>query len=659
MKYRIKLDLVELVSQTLTNGFYLFFNNISNLSNWYDEQETPDITNLEINVDSNATKRLYVFIDGGIQPDYDFQDGDIIDASLSQGVISFDCEIELNKMADLLTLISKGIVILDWDGYTSMVLYRQNSANNVVSKSLTLKAIIQGKFNIPIGLKNINLDLEGTLIDFDPFNYVYIPHFERYYYVNSVQLVTDKIVRYVLGEDVLMSWSTLIKVQSAFVTRQAGATNLDLVDNRYPLNDIYSEDNLVGFMTDTASNISKVNCVLNFSKDPTVIGNFVYLATTKEKHATAGTPVRNVYNSPSNNLPAPEMHVSAQTHYYFLDGNSVPKLLLACLGDNATASYLDGILWLPFDPEDTFNLLVEESDHTTKRDDFYIGEKVLKNDGTFVNYTTALTYNDRVDCSGQTKDNKKIMSAPYFVIKDFTINHINSDWRDYEPYTNYEIFIPFCQWVKVNSLDIFSDNANSDRLLIYYSMDMSTGQATAYLYNYTRGFVIWSGGCQLGVKLDITASNATENLKAKQSADLNMILGLISSAVSIGVGIVSENPIAIVGGVLSASNTIASNVNTNRMLINRASSSLGSNDGALYATDYVDCRITRYLSVLTSDEETIFYATNGKPYNKYTSLSSLSGYTEVGKIYFNPSNYAISQDEINEIVAILRDGVIL
>lgn len=646
---RVKLNLDRITTQSLQTTLYFGFTNIRNQENFSDSWQ--DVTLLSF------TRQYLSLTCGVIQNGITFtlNENTLLFLSATHDYVIFDCDLDTYAKNNIDKLLSLGYIELDIEGFTSIILYKQNSANNVVNKSLTLVDIIQGKFNIPIALKTFTLDLDGNYV----FNYIWIPLLNRYYYVNSIQKYTDTFTRYTFGEDVLMTWQTLIRNQNAFVTRQAGATNLDLVDNRYPLNDIYSEDNLVGFMEDTASAKSKVNCSLNFSIDPTLIGNFIYLATTKEKHGTPAVATRNVYNSPSSSLPAPEMHVSAQTHFYFLDGQSVAELLFACLGDSATASYLDGILWLPFDPEDTFNLLVRESNNTTKRDAFYIGAKVLKNDGTFVNYTSTLTYNDRVDCAGYTKDNKKIMSAPYFVIKDFTITHINSDWRDYEPYTNYEIFIPFCQWVKVNSLDIFSNNSSSDRLLIYYSMDMSTGQATAYLYNYTRGFIIWSGGCQLGIKLDITASNATENLKAKQSADLNMILGLVSSAVSIGIGVVSENPIAIVGGVLSASNTIASNVNTNRMLLNRASSSLGSNDGALYATDYVDCRITRYLPVLTSDEETIFYATNGKPYNKYTSLSSLSGYTEIGKIYFNPSNYAISQDEINEIVAILRDGVIL
>lgn len=646
---RVKLNLNNIVNNIPSSNLVFGFYTLTNQSNFSDSWQ--DVTQLTFT--RTTTSVSCGVIQNGVT--FTLNANTLHFLSATDDYVIFDCDLDTYAKNNINKLLSLGYIELDIEGFTSIILYKQNSANNVVNKSLTLVDIIQGKFNIPIALKTFTLDLDGNYV----FNYIWIPLLNRYYYVNSIQKYTDTFTRYTFNEDVLMTWQTLIRNQNAFVTRQAGATNLDLVDNRYPLTDIYSEDNLIGYMEDTASAKSKVNCSLNFSIDPTLIGNFIYLATTKEKHGTPAVATRNVYNSPSSSLPAPEMHVSAQTHFYFLDGQSVAELLFACLGDSATASYLDGILWLPFDPEDTFNLLVRESNNTTKRDAFYIGEKVLKNDGTFVNYTSTLTYNDRVDCAGYTKDNKKIMSAPYFVIKDFTITHINSDWRDYEPYTNYEIFIPFCQWVKVNSLDIFSNNSSSDRLLIYYSMDMSTGQATAYLYNYTRGFIIWSGGCQLGIKLDITASNATENLKAKQSADLNMILGLVSSAVSIGIGVVSENPIAIVGGVLSASNTIASNVNTNRMLLNRASSSLGSNDGALYATDYVDCRITRYLPVLTSDEETIFYATNGKPYNKYTSLSSLSGYTEIGKIYFNPSNYAISQDEINEIVAILRDGVIL
>ena len=49
----------------------------------------------------------------------------------------------------------------------------------------------------------------------------------------------------------------------------------------------------------------------------------------------------------------------------------------------------------------------------------------------------------------------------------------------------------------------------------------------------------------------------------------------------------------------------------------------------------------------------------GKPLKRTRTLSAVSGYTEVGVIHFNPSNYEIYQNEVDEIVSLLHEGVIL
>ena len=188
-------------------------------------------------------------------------------------------------------------------------------------------------------------------------------------------------------------------------------------------------------------------------------------------------------------------------------------------------------------------------------------------------------------------------------------------------------------------------------------MDLKSGISTAYIYNYTKQFVIWSGTCQLGVKIDMTTSNLIENTKQKQANDLNMILGMLSSAVSFGVGVASENPVAIMGGVLSAGKTIAGYVNANNQIFERSQMSFGSANGSLYTNLEFKCiKVTHELLTINVDT---YKHIQGLPYNNYVSdMSTLSGYVEVGEIHFDPKNANIYQDEITEIVDLLQNGVI-
>ena len=242
-------------------------------------------------------------------------------------------------------------------------------------------------------------------------------------------------------------------------------------------------------------------------------------------------------------------------------------------------------------------------------------------------------------------------TCPYFIIKDFTFTPLSEQFYMIEPYSNFEFYIPFVGWVKVESRKFFNQ-----RVLIYYSMDMKTGEATAYIYNYTDQYVIWSGQCQLGQKIDITTTNIEENIKQKQTNVSNMILGSLASAVSIGLGVATENPLAIAGGTMGLTKSIASGVNKNRMIFDRAQTQAGSGTNSLYANKDFKIRVTYNNKINIT--ESVYAKIQGYPYNQYTSLSSLTGYVEIGEIHFEFKRNAIYQDEVSEIVDLLQKGVI-
>ena len=126
------------------------------------------------------------------------------------------------------SLLRLGYISYDVDGKTALITYLQNSENGKLDKTLTEVGMILGTFNQAIGLKSIDVDITGYARD---FNYVWIPTLRRYYYVDSVDLVSANITRLHLKEDVLMSWKALIRAQTAFVERQENVYDADLVDD--------------------------------------------------------------------------------------------------------------------------------------------------------------------------------------------------------------------------------------------------------------------------------------------------------------------------------------------------------------------------------------------------------------------------------------------
>ena len=149
--------------------------------------------------------------------------------------------------------------------------------------------------------------------------------------------------------------------------------------------------------------------------------------------------------------------------------------------------------------------------------------------------------------------------------------------------------------------------------------------------------------------------------KQQQANQLNMIMSLVGSAVSVGVGVAKKSPVAIAGGIMSGAKGIASAVNSEMMMIDRAVTSFGSSDACLHSPLSVVVRCTYHEELLDSTALAKYKHMNGLPFNKYVALSSLTtgNYIEVGTIHFDPMNEIIYQDEISEIVELLQNGVII
>ena len=624
MKLHFKIDLYEFDNPSLTGQHYIEFHEVENPIDW-NVQET-DCISLDIDGSDREIDMWYAQSGAGASYTTHFDD-----LSTNGRWIEFDANIN-DGLSELPYFITENIIQVTPVGNSVLVwLYTQNSENDVLSKSLTFVNIIAGQFNSAFNLKNPVLDLHITDSGNIACNYIYIPSLSRYYYVESVDVISADYIRYKLREDVLMSWQSLIRQQSAFVSRCENSNNKDvLTDERLPL-----EDKVTCIYYTSIVNSTLKNVTLNY--DLTNGTNFMVTSIT-----SVSANVNNDVNPPtSSGLPIISSHLTEHDCVRFAGKSTIAGLLLACYNDDATASYINSVLWLPFDPISVFDA------HTSATTAIYAGNKALNNTSQWVNasgtYTPAPCYYTWVGTS------------PYLVIADFMFNPTGgvgaySSILYYQ--SQWEIFIPFVGWVEVPYNKVYNK-----RILIYYSLDFKTGISTAYIYNYTDKFVVYSTTCTLGIQIDVSTTNRLENTRQKQANDLNMLMSTLTSVASIGIGVASENPVAIAGGVLSLGKGVAGYVNANNQIYDRANTSFGTSDGALHSP--LDVIVRRSYHAPITITASTYASINGYPANKYDSLSSFSGYTEVGEIHFDPKNNLISQDEISEIVTLLKDGVIL
>lgn len=113
----------------------------------------------------------------------------------------------------------------------TIALYQNTTENNRVDKSIYLTPvdIINGALREETSILKPSILLEIASLPL--FNYVCINEFGRYYFVKNISSVRKNLWRIDLEVDVLMTYRTQIKAQTALIARQENTYNEDLVDD--------------------------------------------------------------------------------------------------------------------------------------------------------------------------------------------------------------------------------------------------------------------------------------------------------------------------------------------------------------------------------------------------------------------------------------------
>lgn len=120
------------------------------------------------------------------------------------------------------------------EGGFDLMLYQNSAEVNRVDKTSYLVSVdtLTGVFREECSMQRPSV-LINTL-EIPSFNYVYIPAFNRYYYVTSITTVSYGLWRVELNCDVLMSFRDKILLLPAIIGRQENDYNPLLVDSEIP-----------------------------------------------------------------------------------------------------------------------------------------------------------------------------------------------------------------------------------------------------------------------------------------------------------------------------------------------------------------------------------------------------------------------------------------
>lgn len=238
----------------------------------------------------------------------------------------------------------------------------------------------------------------------------------------------------------------------------------------------------------------------------------------------------------------------------------------------------------------------------------------------------------------------------YKVVADFNLPSPD-DFTDLEPYAKYEIYVPFVGWINLDRSILWNH-----RILVYYAINMIDGSATCYVYDADDNKIVYSSTCQIGLKLSVSKSNQEEITTQKNANALNLAVSLLGSALSIGAGAASSNPMLVAGGAIGAVSSVAGAINKDAMLFKHSSTTFGDPATALYAPMQVKLRINKVQVV--DDLDMVRYAHQfGRPLRLVKKLKELSGFTKLSSVHLE--GVTATDVEKTSIESSLLAGVIL
>lgn len=111
-------------------------------------------------------------------------------------------------------------------------LYTNNSDEMYINKKITAIKTLSGELVKGSSLIDVNILIEEDNVDIiTSCNYIYIPSFKRYYYVNDIASVRTGMWELACHVDVLMSYKDSILATEAIIAKNENEYNLMLNDS--------------------------------------------------------------------------------------------------------------------------------------------------------------------------------------------------------------------------------------------------------------------------------------------------------------------------------------------------------------------------------------------------------------------------------------------
>lgn len=230
-KVSANIQITVVANENPTFRFYNSDGSILLYSRVFDKLST-------MKVEIQGTTRLLTLNDGS----YSYQGSSIPSGKVFAGYSSragsslatysanFELIVNLTQSTDFYEVIVDEQAI----GDMMLNLYRNSAENERVDKTNYIAFVnsLTGTFKDVTSVTSPSIIIEYETIN---FNYVYIPILNRYYFVEEVISVKNRLWQIRLKVDVLMSYKDTIKNQSGLIGRNQNDYNLEVIDGEMPV----------------------------------------------------------------------------------------------------------------------------------------------------------------------------------------------------------------------------------------------------------------------------------------------------------------------------------------------------------------------------------------------------------------------------------------
>ena len=544
-----------------------------------------------------------------------------------------------------------------------IILYTFTGDDNLLDKTSRLSNPLKltGYLRQETSIVNPTIVFEGY--NLKNYNYCFIKKFNRYYFVKDIVSVRTNLWSLSMNCDVLMSYKDEIKELEALIARNENEYDLDIKDDAMlfsyekdinykevlpPLDlDLYQFRNNIDNVGLNGASI--VINTISSSADLIVTETHPDIRVLKPSNY----PTPNFLNGSFDNLVLGDSNYDRVNLLRKDDEEGVTKLtgmmyiVDNTINDSSLASYIKYLAILPIQDQLIYNFWKDKYNKTQGKLEthLWIKDKIIGND-------------DKENPKFTPTYKASINILPPFLNNVININNlfdVKSDFRRFEPFSKYYIYIPFADFIEVNAIDVL----NKD-LYLYYYFDFINGKS--YYILTSKNEVIATDECQAFLKVSISSDNLNEITdRGNQALMTNALSSLASMAQGISYGSLFGPAGAMVGAVGGVTQLVTGTLSTitetniNKEYRQAKVGGMTSNGKMIFSKQPIVKRVS--YNTIFNYENADYRHLYGVPLNKTKKIGDLTGFTSVGNIHLD--NISATTQEKEELENILKDGFII